>query len=221
MYLRWRRLLPRGVRLVPVELPGRGIRSAEPFVEDFDSLVEQLCREHESICDERYAFFGHSMGALVAYGMTARWWEQSLALPDILFASASPAPSRRDPAFFVGKDSDAALCADLRGQGGTPDEVFESAELLRIALDTLRADYRACASFRYRPRTPLPLPIQVLAGRQDDIDVERILAWKAETAAQFSAQWFEGGHFYLRQHEAAVTGIVSRRLAEDYSEVAS
>lgn len=36
MYLRWRRLLPKWIQVVPVELPGRGGRLAEALVEDFD-----------------------------------------------------------------------------------------------------------------------------------------------------------------------------------------
>lgn len=35
MYLRWRGWLPSWARLVPVELPGRGTRMSEAFMENF------------------------------------------------------------------------------------------------------------------------------------------------------------------------------------------
>ena len=68
MYLRWRRLLPRWIEVVPVELPGRGQRLGEDFVEDFDSLVARLCAEQDAALRGNFALFGHSMGALLAWG---------------------------------------------------------------------------------------------------------------------------------------------------------
>lgn len=215
MYLRWQRALPRWIRLVPIELPGRGVRMSEAFIEDFEELVEHLCSEHQCHCDGRYALYGHSMGALIAYGMTMRWRFLSRRLPDVLFASASPAPRYRDPAYFADMDTDAALIAELRKQGGTPDAVFEDAEMRHMTLNTLRADYRVCAGYRYLPAQPLSMPIHVFAGRQDDIAAERILAWEAETSAQFSVHWFDGGHFFIRPHESAVVSRVIRHLMDE------
>lgn len=214
-YLRWQRRLPCWIRLVPVELPGRGARISEAFVESYDILVERLCDDHERHCIGRYALYGHSMGGLIACGMAMRWRSLSRRLPDVLIASASPAPKHRDPDYFTDKQTDAALIAELRKQGGTPDEVFESAEMLRLTLDTLRADYRICAGYRYRRTRPLAVPIHVFAGRQDDIEAKRILAWEAETSAQFSVRWFDGGHFFIRQHEQAFLSAVVRHLLND------
>jgi surfactin synthase thioesterase subunit len=224
MYLRWRRQLPEWVRLVPVELPGRGGRIGEPYVEDCDTLVAQLCDEHAGSMAGRYALFGHSMGALLAYGMARRQQALSRPLPCALFASGSPAPSRRDPERYADKGDDAALIADLRKQGGTPEEVFGSAELLRITLDTLGADYRVCDSFRQGSPAgvapaPLPVPLHVLAGRDDDIAAERIEAWRREAGAAFTLDWFDGGHFFIRQQEAQALAAVTRALTLQLSGV--
>lgn len=219
MYMRWRRLLPEWIRIVPVELPGRGSRLGEPFVEDFGRLVAQLCDEQAAAMQGRYAFFGHSMGALLAYGLVHRQRTLGRPLPRAVFVSASPAPSRRIPGRFAGKDDDAALIADLRRQGGTPEEVFGSPELLRLTLDALGADYRVCESFRHRPLEPLTMPLHVLAGRKDDIDAERIEAWQREAGGVFTLDWFEGGHFFVRQQEQAVLAAVVRELTHQFSGV--
>jgi surfactin synthase thioesterase subunit len=215
MYLRWRRLLPRWIEVVPLELPGRGSRLGEDFVEDFDALVSLLCGEHEAALRGNFALFGHSMGALLAWGIAQRLRATGRPLPRALLVSGSAAPSQRDPDRFVDMDDDEALIADMRKQGGTPEELFASPELLRMTLDTLAADYRVCEGFAHRGAAPLPVPLHVFAGREDDIQAWRVEAWSAETLnAGFSLDWFEGGHFFIRQHEAQVLAALVRRLPQ-------
>jgi surfactin synthase thioesterase subunit len=214
MYLRWRRSLPYWIQMVPVELPGRGGRLSEAFVEDFDSLVEQLCNEQAAELQGNFALFGHSMGALLAYGMARRQIDAGSCAPRALFFSASPAPWRRDPDRFKGKDNDEALLADLRKQGGTPEEVFRSEELIRITLDVLGADYRVCQSFPLEGPSRLPLPVHAFGGRDDDIEPERLQAWQEGAGQAFTLDWFDGGHFFIRQHERAFLSRLIQRLAE-------
>lgn len=212
-YLRWRRLLPQWINVVPVELPGRGSRFTESLVEDFDALVTQLCAEQKHLLNGRYALFGHSMGALLAYGMTLRVQQQGGVMPQALLVGGSSAPSRRDNARFTGNNDDATLIADMRKQGGTPQEVFDSAELIRITLDVLRADYRICGSFRRAAdASPLSVPIHAFSGLQDDIDADCIDAWSIETSKTFTLDWFDGGHFFVRQQEEEMLAAITQRL---------
>jgi surfactin synthase thioesterase subunit len=96
-----------------------------------------------------------------------------------LLVSASAAPPSRDSERYAGKDDDASLIADLRKQGGTPEEVFEDARLLRLTLETLRADCRICESFRHDAAvSPRPIAVHAYAGRDDDIEA----AIEVETA---------------------------------------
>jgi len=203
MYLRWRRSLPSWVQVVPVELPGRGSRLGEPFVESFAALVAGLCDEQSAAMTTASSFmlFGHSMGGLLAWGIAQRLRERGLPAPAALFVSGCPAPSQRDPQRFANKDTDAQLIADLRRQGGTPEEVFASPEMLRITLDALRADYRVCASAPHARSLPLDMPIHAFGGRQDDIDASRLAAWRREARTLFSLTWLDGGHFFIRQSE--------------------
>lgn len=214
MYLRWRRQLPHWINAVPVELPGRGGRLGEGFVEDFDDLVTLLCDEQKAAMRGNFALFGHSMGALLAWGISQRLRDMGRPLPCALLVSGSAAPTQRDPDRFVDIDDDDALIADMRKQGGTSEEVFNSVELMRMTLDTLAADYRVCASFAHTAAAPLPVPLHVLAGRDDDIEPWRVDAWSAETVHdRFTLDWFDGGHFFIRQHERGVLAVIAQHLA--------
>lgn len=212
MYLRWRRRLPAWVQVQPIELPGRGGRLHEAPERTFDGLVHRLCDELETCPPQRYAIFGHSMGALLAYRIAHTMRMRTRPLPIALLISACAAPSQQDCERYAGKDSEASLIADLRRQNGTPEEVFGNPELLSMTLSLLGADYRICASFRYKELQPLPMPIHVFGGRADEIHESRLEAWRLESAVDFSMDWFDGGHFFLRQHEDAFLSILTRRL---------
>ena len=70
LFRRWQPSLPGWIRLLPLELPGRGLRFGEALHTDAASLVAQLAGELQGTLDSAspYAFFGHSLGALVAFG---------------------------------------------------------------------------------------------------------------------------------------------------------
>ncbi|MBL8271348.1 thioesterase II family protein [Steroidobacter sp.] len=214
MYARWRLRLPRWIQLLPVEMPGRGARAAEPFSSNFDELVEQLCLEHAHALERPYALFGHSMGGLLAYGMAIRLQQWRKRLPVMLFTSASSAPASADWRQHR-RVSDAVLMNALRRYGGTPEDVFESPEMLRLAMDALAADYRLCNSFEYRGPAYLPVPLRVFAGQEDEIPPARLEGWRRETSASYSLHWFSGGHFYLRPQERTVVRLVEKELCAE------
>jgi surfactin synthase thioesterase subunit len=219
MYLRWKRRLPSWIQVEPIELPGRGGRLHIEPPENFNDLTAELCKElEERIAEspkriERYALFGHSMGALLAYRV-AHWLQaERRRLPVALLVSACAAPSRQDWRRYADKKTDASLIAELRKQNGTPEEVFENPELLTMTLGLLGADYRVCASFLHQDLPPLTLPIHVFGGRVDGIQAAELEAWQREGAGSFSLDWFEGGHFFIRQNEDAFLSVLAHRLA--------
>jgi surfactin synthase thioesterase subunit len=219
MYLRWRRRLPSWAQIQPIELPGRGGRLHEASEETFEALVDLLVDELEASPPQRYALFGHSMGGLLAFGIAHSLYKRKRLLPVALLISACAAPSRQDWRRYANKNTEAALIGDLRKQNGTPEEVFESDELLSMTLSLLRADYRVCGSFRYEELPPLPIPMHVFGGRADEIHESKLEAWQCESSKDFSLDWFEGGHFFLRQQEEVFLSVLEQRLARSRIEV--
>jgi surfactin synthase thioesterase subunit len=214
MYLRWRNRLPSWVQLVPVELPGRGRRLHEAPESNLDTLAARLCDELGTHLPARYSLFGHSMGGLLAYRLVQRLYVERRPLPVALLVSACAAPSRQDWKRYADKTTHASLVAELRKQNGTPDEVFKSPELLAMTLDLLSVDYQACASFRYQRLQPLPLPIHVFGGREDEIHSDKLTAWQEESTVCTSVDWLDGGHFFLRRNEDAFLSVLVKRLEE-------
>jgi surfactin synthase thioesterase subunit len=218
MYFPWSDGLAEVADLRALELPGRGRRIREPLLQGYAALVEMLACELATALaaiDGPYVIFGHSMGALLAHGIAQRLRTQSVRLPSALLVSACAAPSARE--WSLADDSDAALIASLRRQGGTREEVFECPELLEMTLPVLRADYRVCTSFQQTRAQQLQedllsLPVHVFGGLEDAVPPSGLRAWQHETAGPFTLDWFSGGHFYLQPQQHALLARIGDYL---------
>ena len=204
VYSRWRRLLPSWIDVRPVELPGRGHRLAEPLHSRFSTLVAKLAEELASDVRTPFAFFGHSLGSIVAFEM-AHVFESRYGLsPSMLFLSGGSAPDARDYSRYALPFSNEQLIQELQRLKGTHPEVFENPDLLELTLPILRADFLVCGSYRPQASRPrLRCPIHVFAGAKDSA-VGEPTDWRLETTADFGCDVLPGDHFFIHDCESQV-----------------
>ncbi|MFE7778877.1 thioesterase II family protein [Streptomyces sp. NPDC057445] len=201
-YLRWAARLP-GVELHAVQLPGRGIRHQEPDATDIDALVADFLAD--VALTGRYAFFGHSLGALIAYEITRALRDAGRHLPEGLVVSAFPAPHLPRPATRLHTLSDDLLLrAVARRHGGIPPEILESRHMRAVVAAPLRADLRLAETYRHRSGVPLPVPLTVFAGDHDRMTESDLAAWQDHTTEPVTVRTFLGGHFYFRDDDTHV-----------------
>ncbi|MCM4083105.1 thioesterase II family protein [Paractinoplanes hotanensis] len=202
-----------GAEVAAVQLPGRENRLGERPIDAMDRLVDALRNGLAAHLDDRpFAFFGHSMGARIAFALTKRLQGAGDRLPVRLFASASPAPWLQVPE-TAWRQSDDELLAWLTGLGGTPPEVLASPDLMRLMLPTIRADLTVGATWTYRLDQPLPIGIRAFAGTADEYATpERARAWARETAAGCDVTVLDGGHFFVHEKVGEVLDIVDSDL---------
>ena len=212
-YARWRRLLPAWIDVRPVEWPGRGARMDEPLATDPRALASQLATELHPQLDGPYALFGHSLGALIAFELAHSLLDRGAPAPTILFASGTEAPAVRDGSKWRLPLSDDALLEELRNLQGTPDEALANAELMRSALPVLRADFLMCGAYAYRPRHPLPCPVHVFGGIDDETSRASLEAWRQETSAEFTLDVLPGHHFFIHTQQAELLDLIGSALA--------
>jgi surfactin synthase thioesterase subunit len=202
-YLPVSQALTPAIDVLAVQYPGRQDRLAEPPVDSVDQLADLLVPLLDSYLDRPLTIFGHSLGASVAFEV-ARRLEARGVVPAALFVSGRRAPSRgRDE--HVHLLDDAGLLAEVKSLEGTDTAVFDDPELVRMVLPTLRNDYRAAETYRWRPGPPLTCPVHALIGDADPrVTVEEAGAWAEHTSGEFTLTTFSGGHFYLTEHLPAV-----------------
>jgi len=188
------------VDIVPVELPGRGTRMAEPHPQRFDELIEALLAALAPEVEGReFCLFGHSMGAAIAFDAACRLEREYGFRTAKLIVAGRHAPHRPDPSPFSSDMDDEALVRELQRLGGTPPDILENEELLRYLLPMIRSDYRLHESFVYR-RQLLMAPIVAHSGTGDrDASEEEMRHWSEVTDAEFAIRSFEGNHFFVQR----------------------
>jgi surfactin synthase thioesterase subunit len=199
------------VELSAVQLPGRGTRLAEPVVTRMDDLVEAVVAVMPT--GVPYSIFGHSLGGLVAYEVTKALRRAGLRLPDHLLVSGFPAPSVPREVSEVHRLSDEELIAEVgRRHGGVPEEVLADTELKALVARYLRADYEVLETYEWRAEDPLPVPLTVFGGRDDDIGDGALRAWRRHVTGEITVRMFPGGHFYFRERQAPVLRALTGEL---------
>ena len=184
----------------PVLLPGRESRIAEAPFERMAPLVEALAAAIDKYLAQPFAFFGHSMGAVVAFELARALRRRDKPLPEILIVSSARAPQYRRNHVPQPPPSDDELIDELRQLGGIPPESLDDPAMLRVILPALRADTALYRQYVYTEEAPLPCPIRAYGGEGDPhIGREQLEAWRAQTEARFAVHLFPGGHFYLRK----------------------
>lgn len=208
-YLAFSQALRPAVQVAAVQYPGRQERQHEPHFLSITALAEQIAAVLRESVAPPFSFFGHSMGAVVAFEV-ARRLQQTGDSPQWLFASGRRAPSRKRPPLIF-DDSD--VVSQLRLLGGTDPRFLRDKELLATILPVVRHDYLAVERYEWLPGTPLTCPITALIGDSDPHStVEEASAWAEHSTGPFDLCVFSGGHFFLDAHSAAVTRTILAAL---------
>ncbi len=211
--LPWQDELGRSVELQVAQLPGHGARLFERPERDWDELVGRLAEAVAERADRPFAFFGHSLGALVAFEVARRLRRQELAGPSRLWASGAEGPQTRSVKQRLHDLPEPELIEALRDYRGTPGELLDDREMMELLLPGIRADFALSEQYRYRPEPPLELPVQVLLGDADPyVELDRAAGWARETTGPVRQRIFPGDHFFLQPHRAAIAELVVAEL---------
>ena len=198
VYRAWSRHLPPSVEVLAARLPGRGLRIKEAPFRDLVPVVAAVASAATPYLDRPFAFFGHSMGALISFELARLLRERGVRGPAHLFVSGCRAPQLRGGEPITYDLPDAEFIEYLRSLKGTPAEVFDHPELLELMLPLVRADFSVVETYQYRPGPALGCPVTAFGGESDEeVGVEGIKAWGEQTSGRFDARIMPGDHFFL------------------------
>lgn len=221
-YRGWSDAAPREVEVNTVQLPGRENRLREaPFtslVELARALVDNLPIGN----DLPFAFFGHSLGAIIAFETIRQLRRSGKALPAALFVSASRAPQLPWPHAPVRQLGDVELLTEVhRRYGSVPEVILQDAELRELLTPTLRADMSVIETYRYEAEAPFEFPVVAFGGDTDRmVSPPELEGWREQTVGAFRLRMVAGDHLFLQsargillEEIGAVLGLSDSRFA--------
>ena len=213
IYRTWGKALGPSIAVCPAHLPGRERRLIEKPCTSAQSIVEAAAEALTPYLDFPFAFFGHSMGALISFELARHLRRLNKPGPKHLFLSGRGAPhfGKRDKITYNLPADEFA--EELRRLNGTPREVLEHQELMELMIPLLRADFEVCETYDYTEEPALDCPITAFGGLYDEsVTGEKVAAWKDQTTSSFRLCMMPGDHFFIHSAQDRILSIVSQEL---------
>lgn len=209
----WSRDLPPEIDVRPVQLPGRERRLREDPYNHLTPLVTAVEQVLLPYLTEPFAFFGHCLGALVAFELSRKIRRLYGLQPVALFVSGHRAPHLPDRFSPAHQLPDSAFAAELRRRNGTREEVLQNPDVMRLVLPLLRADFAICETYRYMPGETLSCPIAAFGGVEDPAVLpEELEDWTKQTCGPCTVQILPGDHFFLQTSHHLLLQSLSQNL---------
>lgn len=211
VYKPWFSLLPDYLEVFSAQMPGHGHRMSEPLCETVDQLVDDMIDFLCTLSDQPLFFFGHSLGACVAYECCKRLHEMHQPLPKIVFISASKSPdSAVTQPLAVLSDKD--FLQELNCHGGIPEKLLGQPEILEYFLPSLRADMALFEAYHCEGR-PLPTSLILLGGKNDSfLSFSQLYGWTRYFHLLNEYKLFSGGHFYINEQSRGLIDFLVRKI---------
>jgi medium-chain acyl-[acyl-carrier-protein] hydrolase len=193
----WTDGLPSEIEVCSIQLPGREERLREPPYKRLGPLVEALVAAMVPYLDRPFAFYGHSMGALISFEVARLLRKEYDRHPVALHLAAFRAPQLPNPNIKIYHLPTEVFKVVLRADG-IPETILQSDELMQLMLPTLRADYEVCDTYEYREETALSCPFFLYCG-QEDVRIREadMLGWPVHTLGESRMTMVPGSHLFL------------------------
>ncbi len=210
IYLPWKEKISKDIELFTIGLPARGEFFFEEAIVDMDILIEKLYREILPYLHQPFAFFGHSMGGVIAYALLKKIEQESSYRAEFIVISASKPPFE----YYGGSEhllDNQTLKSKLIAYNATPQEVLENDELMELVLPIYRADLELINSYNPPKNSKLKSKIYLFNGLKD-MPKEQMLTWADYFEEEVECYEFDGGHFFVNSHQDEVIAKLSTLL---------
>ena len=205
------------LEIIAMQPPGRENRMGDRLLESMDDIVTGVVREIIKYGDCPFSFFGHSLGARVAFECVRRLRQLNIQLPEHLFVSGSRSPEIPEPKPLHHLD-DTRFVEELKRFSGTPQVILENRELMELFLPILRADFTLDETYSFVEAPPLPVPVTAFCGTDDEeATFEEMEGWRRHTVSSFNLHFVEGEHFFVLEAWRDVLGSIRETLSPDES----
>jgi surfactin synthase thioesterase subunit len=194
----WVAQFSQDIEIVCLQYPGRSHRLGEPASTSVRQLVDDILQEIDDLSPKPFAFYGHSLGGIVAFELTRALRRLGRTGPHHLYIGASRPPqiASSRPLIHMLPDGEFISAVNSR-YGGIPAAIASDAGAMEMFLPGLRGDFTAYETYQFQPSEPLDIPMTIFGGAQDTaVSPDCLEGWRQHTDAAFDIQLLPGGHFF-------------------------
>ncbi len=192
--------------VIQLELPGRGKRSGESFVFDFESACADVYRQIVNKREGQFMIYGHSLGASIGLQVSEMLSQNNIA-PVCLVVSGNSGPGTRESKIRYNLEYE-DFKNELRLLGGVSDELLNDKALFDFFEPALRADFRIADTMSISTEIIIRAPIYALMGSEEE-GSNLIANWGKFTTSWFNYKILKGDHFFIHQHAEQVAAIIN------------
>lgn len=210
----WVAQFSKEIECVCLQYSGRAHRLREPSSTSVRQLVDGILQEIDDLSEKPFAFYGHSLGGIVAFELTRALRQLGRPGPRHLYIGAARPPqmaSSRPPIHML-PDGDFVAAVNSR-YGGIPSAIAADSGAMEMILPGLRGDFTAYETYQFRPSDPLAIPITIFGGAQDTaVAPECLQGWGQHTDAAFDIKLLPGGHFFPPASTQALIRVLESQI---------
>ncbi|GMQ63944.1 SDR family NAD(P)-dependent oxidoreductase [Vallitalea maricola] len=220
LFKNWHKKLPDDVEICPIQLPGKENRIKEkPFI-DINMAVDTLKNILLQELDVPYGFYGHSIGALIAYRLAYQLWKELDNKPKHLFVGAYTSPViQPNPLITYRKEKFEAMGFDDIPNPDIISSVSDEQlvkvlkvidfnsnindEVLKALLPTVLSELKMVKDYKNMDEDIFDIPITAFHGIDDDVVKEKEMRlWCKLTKNKFRFHTLSGNHLFLHEEQS-------------------
>jgi medium-chain acyl-[acyl-carrier-protein] hydrolase len=178
-------------------------------------VIPPLVRALQPLLDRPFAFYGHSLGANIAFELARAFRKAGGPQPDHLLVAASPAPQLPWLLKPMHAMNEEEFLHEIQNRyGGLPKPVIEDPEMRALLIPSLRADVEIMETYAYQAGDPLVCAITAIGGMDDQMVKRPALErWRDQTSASYKLHMLPGDHFFLQSARLPLLALIASELA--------
>ncbi|MDO3393821.1 thioesterase II family protein [Ligilactobacillus sp. 110_WCHN] len=196
---------------IGIQYPGRQDRIFEDNLDSIEALSTNIYKELLKLEKKETVFFGHSMGALVAFELIKKFYNDIQFVKLLILSSSCPN-------YYDDKiDSTKDLFKYLYELGGTEKEALlcHRQQLEDLVLPTIKNDLLISKKYKLKKQScKISIPIQVFVGNTDYDVKNHCQHWRKYTTHYLGEKYFKGGHFYFLNNKKVFQDELNQLLNE-------
>lgn len=206
----WKQTFKGVLDLYAFELPGRNRRYKEAFAPSILEAAENFATAYVNFGIEKSVFYGHSLGAILAYETVRILHRRGFEGPDRIIISSRSGPVNFPVCIGLPELSDVAIRKYLHDLQGTKSEVLKNPLLMEMIIPIIKADLEIIYGYHHQKLPLLDIPIDVIGGIDDKhCPFESLIDWKRTTTNNFNLQMIPGGHFAPIAHPNIILELIN------------